>query len=145
MVRWLSRYRSKGPEEKNQVWSPKEQSRTLGLSTSGSCTSVTFCAILDALKTCWFTDLSRPEGPYIYRLVSYIHIHIRLHIYLRLLIRLHWYEPLCWGICSYTNCISNGPDEAHDAGSHTTFCVTWMLLWLVGWLLYLEGLRPVYV
>jgi hypothetical protein len=73
--------------------------------------------LLNARKTCWLTDLSRPQGPYIYRLDSYIHSHIRHHIYIRLHIRLHWYEPLSWGISSYTNCISNGP-EAHDAGTH---------------------------
>jgi hypothetical protein len=50
---------------------------------------------MDDSLTCWLTDLSRPEGPYIYRFVSHILSHIRLHIYLRLLIRLHWYEPLC--------------------------------------------------
>jgi hypothetical protein len=73
---------------------------------------------LDAFKTCWLTDLSRPEGPYIYRLVSHIHSHIRFHIsypfaypFALIWAALHWYEPLCWGISSYTNCISNGPEQ----------------------------------
>ena len=83
-------------------------------------------------------DLSRAEGPYIYRLDSHIHIHIPLHIYIRLHIRLRWYEPLytdeplSWGISSYTNYILNGP-EAHDAGTHATFVLR---MWSGGSLLY---------
>jgi len=83
---------------------------------------------LYAWKTCWLTDLSRPEGPYIYRLVSHILCHIRLHIYLRLLIRLHWYEPLCTDTSRSSEAYLHTPTayqtdlscEAHDAGTHAT-------------------------
>jgi hypothetical protein len=52
------------------------------------------CVLLWMLLTLvdWLLEARRPV--YVYRLVSYILSHIRLHIYLRLLIRLHWYEPL---------------------------------------------------
>jgi hypothetical protein len=67
--------------------------------------SVILIVTLDALLT-WLINLLEARSPYIYRLVSHIHSHIRLHIYLRL----HWYEPHSWGISSYTNYISNGPE-----------------------------------
>jgi len=43
-------------------------------------TNATDFVTLDTSKTSLLTDLSRPEDPYIYRLVSHIHSHIRLHI-----------------------------------------------------------------
>jgi hypothetical protein len=84
---------------------------------------------LDARKTCWLTDLSGPDDPYIYRLDSYIYIHIRIYIhiciYIHLHIHLHWYEPLSW----YRLCIflyetptaykpGNGPETADGAETH---------------------------
>jgi len=90
--------------------------------------SVTF----DARKTCSLTDLSRPEGSQIYRLDSYIHIRIRIHIY-----------SVCISVCTdmrrspdtdyayetptaYKR--ANGPETTdgaatHDAGTHATLSV----------------------
>jgi len=80
----------------------------------------------------WFIFM-RPEGPYIYRLVSHIHNHIHLHIYLHLHMRLHWYEPLCTDTSRTPEAYLHTPTayqmdlrcEAHDASTHATFsCAT---------------------
>jgi hypothetical protein len=62
---------------------------------------------------------SRGRKAPIYTDLTPIYSHICHHINICLHIRLLWYEPLSWGITSYTNRISNGP-EAHDAGTHAT-------------------------
>jgi hypothetical protein len=110
-----------------KLWQPQRYYRALATAYVGSHIRTRTSVItrltempavtLDASKTRWLTDLSRAEGPYIYRLVSHFHSHIRLHIsypfaypFALIWAVLYLYEPLSWGISSYTNCILNGPE-----------------------------------
>ena len=78
------------------------------------------------------TDLSRPEGPYIYRLVSHIHSHIRLHISYPFAYPFALIELLCTDMSCSPEAYLHTPTayqtdlscEAHDAGTHAAGDVT---------------------